>query len=273
MANVCISRSCRETVLSLATARERLWQSICAVPWKLITAALVLACELALSQSQGAAEPAAYRSKAVARPNEAGYVLPDGSIQIIGCREMSGIIRRLDALFAKSHPGVRFTLDSRGNNTTAMYGLTFDASLFAPMDGRFTSLGLVAMQKVGDAPPLGIRIAHASLSPGAKISPLAIIVNRANPIKVLTVRQVERIFTEGSVGGDITHWGQLGLRGEWLMREIDPVSLPGNDFYPSEDPQFGEQMLHRFSAVAAPFSRGTTARARYFTPNDAIVPQ
>jgi phosphate transport system substrate-binding protein len=55
--------------------------------------------------------------------------------------------------------------------------------------------------------------------------PSAIWINAKNPLPKITVELAARIFTTGAPGGDITHWSQLGVKGEWGKREIH-VYLP-----------------------------------------------
>ena len=54
-------------------------------------------------------------------------------------------------------------------------------------------------------------------------------VNKDNPIKCLTIAQVDAIFSKSRRHGykeDITTWGQLGLTGEWANK---PISLYGRN--------------------------------------------
>jgi phosphate transport system substrate-binding protein len=58
---------------------------------------------------------------------------------------------------------------------------------------------------------------------------LAVYVHRDNPIQGLSLTQVDAIFSKTRKRGapaDITHWGQLGLTGEW---ERLPISLYGRN--------------------------------------------
>lgn len=183
-----------------------------------------------------------YRPQHAAAPKDAGYILPDGSIRIVGFDDMEGMIGRLNELFVRSHPGVRFTY-VKGNSLAALYALMFDSSVFAPMGMEFT--GSLTYTDTVHGPPFSIRVAHASLNPSAKLSPLAIIVNPSNPVDNLTVSQIGSIFTQSMRKPVISHWGQLGMKGEWAAREIHPFGLPWSDHYPSEDFSFGEYMFLR----------------------------
>src|SRR5205823_3545696 len=53
------------------------------------------------------------------------------------------------------------------------------------------------------------------------VDALAIFVNKDNPIKCLSMSQVDAVFSKSRRAGskeDITTWGQLGLTGEWATK-------------------------------------------------------
>jgi phosphate transport system substrate-binding protein len=61
------------------------------------------------------------------------------------------------------------------------------------------------------------------------IDMLAVYVHKDNPIKGLTLQQVDAIFSKTRKGGqaqDIRTWGELGLTGEWADK---PISLYGRN--------------------------------------------
>jgi phosphate transport system substrate-binding protein len=173
------------------------------------TAVFILSCLTAL-----AAEP----------PKNAGYLLRDGSVAIVGYNDMSAIFANLNALIIRTHPGIAFNMQLKGTATAAP-ALTLGLSAFAPMGAEFSEMELAAYKSFVGASPMLIRVAHCSLSPSALSAPVGIFVNKANPIQKVTVEQVARIFTTGSPGGDVTAWGQVGLKGEWARRPIHPCGI------------------------------------------------
>ena len=57
---------------------------------------------------EGNAQPAelpilAYRPLPASPPKDAGYVLPDGTIRIVGFDDMEGMIVKLNELFTQTH--------------------------------------------------------------------------------------------------------------------------------------------------------------------------
>ena len=47
-------------------------------------------------------------------------------------------------------------------------------------------------------------------------------MNASNPIKQITLAQAAAVFTTGGETGDITHWSQLGVEGDWAAMPIHP---------------------------------------------------
>jgi phosphate transport system substrate-binding protein len=192
------------------------------------------------------------------QPREhAAYILPGGAIQIVTSARLAGVVRALNDLFVATHPGVKFTV-LEGDNYSAMAALTFDRSAVAPLGSEYTRIGLGDNLKIA-AEPLGLRIAHASVTPGPGVPALAVIVHRDNPIATLSMAQLTRIFAVGGPSGDIATWSQAGVAGPLADREVHPVGPMTSDYLDSEDPQAGEflstdkmtglNMNHRYTAM------------------------
>jgi phosphate transport system substrate-binding protein len=58
-----------------------------------------------------------------------------------------------------------------------------------------------------------------------------VFVNRSNPLKKITMAELDAAFGTKRLGGapkDIETWGDLGLRGEWSKRPVTPYSRQKN---------------------------------------------
>lgn len=168
----------------------------------------------------------------------AAYVLPDGEVQIVTCASMANVVRALNAVFAQTHPGVKFSV-LIGDNYSAMAALTFDRSAVAPLGTEYTRIGLGDNLKIA-APPVGFRVAHATLTVGDGVPQLGVIVNENNPLTSLSLSQLTRIFAVGEPGGDIAVWSQAGVIGSLASRPITPFGPLRSDYMDSDDPQAGE---------------------------------
>ena len=68
----------------------------------------VVLCALCSVPLQAQVLPA-FQPEHVPLAKDTGYLMPDGSIRIVGLDDMEGIVTGLNALYAKTHPGTRFT--------------------------------------------------------------------------------------------------------------------------------------------------------------------
>ena len=188
------------------------------------TAFLALLVHTALTAAPLSVDPAlpSYQPQPYSHPKDAGYLLPDGSVRIVGAQGMDVAFKNLNALFAQSHPEAKFTMDLKGA-ATAIGGLYTDVSAFAPNVRGFWSAEISAFRMTFGYEPTAIKVAHGALATVSKANPVAIFVNRKNPVNQLTTEQVARIFSTGGGHGDITHWGQVGAAGEWARHRIHPI--------------------------------------------------
>jgi phosphate transport system substrate-binding protein len=190
-----------------------------------------------------------YKPQPVSKPSGHGWVMPDGSVRIVGFDDMAGMVGKWDQEFSATHPGIKFTPELKGNGT-AIAAITYDMAAFAPEGGGATLLELLPYEKIygSKKEPIAaliIRVAHGSLNPAARMSPLGIVVNKSNPIKSLTKEQVATIFSTGSGTGDITNWTQIGMTGELADKPIHPTGLYWDAYQRPEDPNAGEYMMYR----------------------------
>lgn len=239
-----------EVTLNQPPTRDHQFRQPALRRWEILICSALLACcscALRVADAEDALPKEEFAPQQVAPRGGAKYVLPDGTIKIVVYSGMAGAVEALDALFVQSHPGVKFKV-LQGDNYSAMASLTFDITAFAPMGSEFTRIGLGDNLKIAPE-PVGFRIAHGSLKPEAQLSPLAIIVNKNNPLQSLTLEQATRIFAVGGPTSDITRWSQLGSKGKLEERAIVPCGLPGSDYFLSDDPQAGEFLSSKMGGL------------------------
>ena len=218
----------------------------------LIVATFCVSIPLAAQSRMKYIDPAlpTYQPQPVDKPSGRGYVMPDGSIRIVGFDDMAGMVDRWNALFSKTHPAIRFTPALKGNGT-AIPAITYDMTLFAPEGGGATLLELLPYEKIygskkDPVAALIIRVAHGSLTPGAKMSPLAIVTNPENKLPSITEGKVASIFSTGAGTGDITSWAQLGApEAAGGAKIIHPTGLYWDAYQRPEDEYMGEYMMYR----------------------------
>jgi phosphate transport system substrate-binding protein len=177
---------------------------------------LVLLAALALAAH---AEISAYQPQPVEVPKGAAYVQPDGSVYIVGNDGMDQILKEFNELFAKTHPGFKFTMLLKGSST-GIAGLTAGVSAFAPMGREAWGTDVSGFREVYGYAPFDIHIGYDGFVRPKHKNPPAVYINAKNPLAGLTLEQLARVFTSGNAAGDITRWQQLGVKGEWAKRAL-----------------------------------------------------
>ncbi len=187
-------------------------------PPMLLASLALLALPLAHAQTDSALP--SYQPHDVPMPKNESYVLKDGSIYIVGDDGMKEILEKFNEAFTKTHPAFRFTMLLKGSST-GIGGLTAGVSAFAPMGREAWATDVSGFREFIGYVPTDFVIGYDAFGPRAgHKSPPGIYVNIKNPLASLTTEQVARILTTGASKGDITHWSQLGLKGEWAKRLI-----------------------------------------------------
>ena len=142
-----------------------------------------------------------------------------GSIKSIGSDTMNNMMALWSEGFRGFHPAVKVEVEGKGSST-APPALIAGTSTFGPMSRAMKSKEIDAFEKQFGYKPVQLR---------TSIDMLAVYVHKDNPIKGLTLQQVDAIFSKtrkGGYGKDIVTWGDLGLTGEWANK---PISLYGRN--------------------------------------------
>jgi phosphate transport system substrate-binding protein len=117
------------------------------------------------------------------------------------------------------YPNVKIEIEGKGS-TTAPPALIGGTANFGPMSREMKGAEIDAFEKKFGYKPTALPTA---------IDMLAVYVHKDNPIKSLTLQQVDAIFSKTRKGGyptSITTWGELGLTGDWADK---PISLYGRN--------------------------------------------
>ena len=115
--------------------------------------------------------------------------------------------------FKRLYPNVNIQIQAAGSST-APPALTEGTSNMGPMSRKMKDKELQAFEKKHGYKPLAIPVA---------IDALAVYVHKDNPIKGMTIADVDAVFSSTrKCGGskDITRWGDLGLTGGWKNRTM-----------------------------------------------------
>jgi phosphate transport system substrate-binding protein len=142
-----------------------------------------------------------------------------GTIKSVGSDTMNNLMALWTEGFKQFYPGVVTEMEGKGSGT-APTALIAGTANFGPMSREMKSSEIDEFEKKFGYAPTALR---------TSIDMLAVYVHKDNPIKGLTLQQVDAIFSKTRKGGhssDIRTWGELGLTGEWANK---PISLYGRN--------------------------------------------
>lgn len=147
-----------------------------------------------------------------------GAVL-SGNLTAVGSDSMVNLMVLWAEGFAHHHPNVRMQVEGKGSGT-APPALIAGTAQLGPMSRAMRDSEIDAIENRYGFKP-------TQLSVGVDV--LAVYVHRDNPIKGLSLQEVDGIFSKARRGGfpnDVTTWGQLGLTGDLARR---PISMFGRN--------------------------------------------
>jgi phosphate transport system substrate-binding protein len=141
-----------------------------------------------------------------------------GNFSSVGSDTLNNLMTLWAEEFNKFYPNVNVQIQGAGSST-APPALTEGTANFGPMSRLMKDQEIQAFEKKFGYKPTPV---------GVAIDALAVFVNKDNPIKSLSVPQVDGIFsaTRKCGGKDAKRWGDLGLTGDWASR---PIQLYGRN--------------------------------------------
>jgi phosphate transport system substrate-binding protein len=142
-----------------------------------------------------------------------------GNVSSIGSDTLNNLMTYWAESFQKFYPNAKIQIEGKGSSTAPPALISGTAQL-GPMSRPMKNTEIDQFEKKYGYKPTPIR---------TSVDALAVFVNKDNPIKCMTVAQVDAVFSKSRRHGykeDIRTWGQLGLTGEWASR---PISLYGRN--------------------------------------------
>jgi len=136
-----------------------------------------------------------------------------GNVNSIGSDTLNNLMTLWAEDFKKFYPNINIQIQGAGSST-APPALIEGTANFGPMSRAMKSEEIQAFEAKHGYKPTAVPVA---------IDVLAVYVNKDNPIKGLSIQQVDAIFSATrKCGGakDITRWGEVGLTGAWANRDF-----------------------------------------------------
>ncbi len=156
-----------------------------------------------------------------------------GDIQFNGSDTMIGEITLLAESFKKLHRNVTIGIEGEGSS-------------FGPpalISGKAQFIAMSRAMKAKEVDDFKKKFGYPPVALPTSIDMLTVYVHQDNPIRGLTLQQVDAIFSRTRKGGapsPITTWGDLGLTGEWSNK---PITLLGRNAASGTNRFFREHAL------------------------------
>ncbi|NLQ17193.1 phosphate ABC transporter substrate-binding protein PstS family protein [Marinomonas sp. M1K-6] len=172
--------------------------------------------KLVASMAMAAAVGVSANAVADVDPNLISYSKASGvsgNISSIGSDTLANLMTLWAEEFKRLYPNVNIQIQAAGSST-APPALTEGTSNFGPSSRAFKDKEIADFEKKYGYKPTAIPVA---------IDALAVFVHKDNPVKGLSLPEVDAIFSSTRKGGhseDINNWGKAGLTGAWASRDI-----------------------------------------------------
>lgn len=142
-----------------------------------------------------------------------------GNANSIGSDTMNNLMTLWLEEFKKIYPLVNIQIEGKGSST-APPALVEGTAQFGPMSREMKAKEIDAFEAKYGFKPTAIR---------TSLDALAVFVHKDNPLNCLSLEEVDAIFSKTrkrNSAEDITVWGQIGLKGEWMNK---PISIFGRN--------------------------------------------
>lgn len=136
-----------------------------------------------------------------------------GNLTSVGSDTLANLMTLWAEEFKRLYPNVNIQIQAAGSST-APPALAEGTSNFGPMSRKMKDKEIESFETRFGYKPTAVPVA---------IDALAVFVHKDNPIKGMSIEQVDAIFSSTRKCGapqDISNWGGLGMKGSWLNRDI-----------------------------------------------------
>jgi len=136
-----------------------------------------------------------------------------GNLSSVGSDTLANLMTLWAEEFKRNYPNVNVQIQAAGSST-APPALTEGTSNMGPMSRKMKDKEIEAFEKKFGYKPTAVAVA---------IDALAVFAHKDNPIKGLSISQVDAIFSSTRKCGapeDVTTWGQVGVSGALADKSI-----------------------------------------------------
>ena len=156
-----------------------------------------------------------------------------GNLSSVGSDTLANLMTLWAEEYKRLYPSVNVQIQAAGSST-APPALTEGTANLGPMSRKMKDVELQAFEQKYGYKPTAVPVA---------VDALAVFVHKDNPIKGLTMQQVDAIFSANRLCGspsDVKTWGDLGVTGDLASK---PIQLFGRNSVSGTYGYFKEEAL------------------------------
>jgi len=219
-------------------------------------------------------------------------VQPEEELHVVGADTMDEMTLGWVKMMRQAYPRLSVTMEARASGSGAPALVNGTADL-APVARELLPAEEKAFVEKFGYEPTEFRVATGSAGSLGKTAATVMLVDKANPIKCLSLQQLDSIYstTRKRGGPDITRWGELGVGGAWADRPIHLYGLKapngieqyfkkavmeGGDYRSNIEFVKGRGFTHAFTVAAEDMASHpgglVYAMLANLTPNTRAVP-
>jgi phosphate transport system substrate-binding protein len=156
-----------------------------------------------------------------------------GTLRLMCSDVLPGLVRSWMASFAKVYPNVRFVFGPPFEGSDAAKALLEGQVDVAFVSRELKPTDVASFHAKYGYDPTSIPVSGGSYRQFGFLDAVAIIVNPSNPVKQLSLEQLDAAFSRSHLRGDraAVTWGELGATGAWANRPVHVYAIkPWNGF-------------------------------------------
>jgi phosphate transport system substrate-binding protein len=156
-----------------------------------------------------------------------------GTLRLMCSDVLPGVVRSWMSSFTRIYPKVHFVFGPPFEGSDAAQALLEGRVDIAFVSRELKPTDVSSFQARYGYDPTSVPVSAGSYRQFGFLDAVAIIVNPANPVQQLSLRQLDAAFSRSHLRGDrpALTWGELGATGDWAERPIHVYAIkPWNGF-------------------------------------------
>ena len=156
-----------------------------------------------------------------------------GTLRLMCSDVLPGLVRSWMASFTRIYPNVHFVFGPPFEGTDAEQAMQDGRVDIAFVSRELKPTDVSSFHGKYGYDPLSVPVSGGSYRQYGFLDAIAIIVNPENPVKQLSLQQLDEVFSRSHLRGGraAATWGELGVAGPWADRPVHVYAIkPWNGF-------------------------------------------